>query len=168
MLSRVVAIIRILIGLAFLAAGIVKLMDPTLLYGGLLLELSEHGKPYYFYDRYFLGRFVMRHQELFAYAVGIGGILLGVSFLTGTLVSLAALGGAFMVVNLGLAVSAGKPLLMALHVLLALVFLVLGRYGAGLTWGGDGWLARRINEVLVLFPLRFSLPGYFTSDDPRK
>ena len=32
----------------------------------------------------------------------------------------------------------------------------------------DGWLARRINEILVLFPLRFSLPDYFTSEDPRK
>jgi len=162
------AIIRILIGVLFLAAGIVKLMNPTLLYGGLLLELSEQGQPYYFYDRYFLGRFVELHQEFFAHLVAIGEILVGLGFLTGALVSLAALGGAFLMVNIGLAVSSGKPLVMAVHVLSALVFLVLGRYGAGLTWGVDGWLARRINEVLVLFPLRFSLPGYFTSEDPRK
>lgn len=168
MLSRVIAIIRILTGVAFLAMGILQLKDPTFLYGGLLLELSEHGQPYYFYDRYFLGRFVELHQEFFAHLVAIGEILLGLSFLTGALVSLAALGGAFLIVNFGLAVSSGKPLVMALHVLFALVFLVLGRYGAGLTWGVDGWLARRINEVLVLFPLRFSLPGYFTSDDPKK
>ena len=168
MRPRGIAIIRILIGLAFLAAGIVKLMNPTLLYGGLLLELSEHGQPYDFYDQYLLGRFVERHQELFAYTAAIGEILVGLSFLTGALVSLAALGGVFMMVNYGLAVSAGKPLVMALHVLFALAFLALGRYGAGLTWGVDGWLARRINEVFVLFPLRFSLPGHFTSEDSRK
>ena len=168
MLPRAIAIIRILIGLAFLALGITQLMDPTFLYGGLLLEVSEHGQPYHFYRRYFVWRFVELHQEFFAHAVAIGEILLGASFVTGTLVSLASLGGAFLMVNFGLAVSAGRPLVMALHIVFALVFLALGRYGAGLSWGVDGWLARRINEVFVLFPLRFSLPGYFTSEDSRK
>ena len=168
MLPRAIAIIRILIGLAFLAAGIVKLMNPAFLYGGLLLELSEHGQPYSFYQRYVVGRYVEFHQEFFAYVAAISEILLGASFVTGALVSLASLGGAILMVNFGMAISAGQPLVMALHVLLALVFLALGRYGAGLTWGVDGWLARRINEVLVLFPLRLSLPGYFTSEDPTK
>src|SRR3990172_867885 len=133
MLPRTIAILRILIGVAFLALGILQLKNPTFLYGGLLLELSEHGQPYYFYQRHFLWRFVELHQEFFAHAAAIGEILLGLSFLTGALVSLASLGGAFMMVNYGLATSAGKPLMMALHVVLALVFLTLGRFGAGLT-----------------------------------
>lgn len=161
MLARAIAIVRILIGITLLAMGIMRLMDPGFLYGGMMLELAEHGQPYAFYQRFVLGRYVMMHQELFAYALAIGEILVGLSFLTGALVSLGALGGAFLALNFGFAVSAGKPLLMAVHVLFALVFLALGRYGAGLTWGVDGWLARRINEVIILFPLRLSLPDYF-------
>jgi len=168
MLPRAIAIIRILIGLAVLALGISQLMDPALLYGGLLHNLSDHGQPYDFYQRYFLGRFVELHQEFFAHVMAIAEVLVGLSFLAGALVSLASLGGAFLMLNFGLAVSQGRPLVMAVHVLLALVFLALGRYGAGLTWGVDGWLSRRINEVLVLFPLRFSLPGYFSEEDPSR
>lgn len=165
MLPRAIAMVRILVGIALLAAGIVKLMNPAFLFGGLLLELSKYGLPYSFYDRYFLGRYGPYYPELFAYTVAIGEILVGTSFLTGALVSLGALGGAFMMLNFGMAISAGKPLMMAVHVLFALVFLALGRYGAGLTWGVDGWLARRINEVIILFPLRLSLPDYFPQED---
>jgi len=161
MLPRAIAIVRILLGITVLALGVIRLTDPGFLYGGLMLELSEHGQPYAFYYRNVLGRYVLMHQELFAYALAIGEILVGLSFLTGALVSLGALGGAFLMLNFGFAVSAGKPALMAMHVFFALVFLALGRYGAGLTWGVDGWLARRINEVIILFPLRLSLPDYF-------
>jgi len=168
MLPRAIAVVRILIGAAFLALGILLLTDPAFLYGGLLLRLSEHGQPYAFYNRYVLGPYVEHSQELFAYVVAASEILLGVSFVTGALVSLASLGGALLVLNFGLATAAGKPLVMAMHVLFAFAFLALGRYGAGLTWGVDGWLARRINEVIVLFPLRFSLPAYFTLDEPEE
>jgi uncharacterized membrane protein YphA (DoxX/SURF4 family) len=161
MLPRAIALIRILIGVFFLTLGIIQLMDPAFLYGGLLLRASEYGQPYVFYRRYLLGRYVEPQQEFFAYLVAGGETLLGASFLTGALVSWGALGGAFLVLNFGMAVSAGQPLLMALHLALALVFLALGRFGAGLTWGVDGWLAQRINEVYVLFPLRLSLPKYF-------
>ena len=165
MLARVIAVVRILIGIGLLALGIMQLMNPSFLYGGLLLDLSERGRPYGLYQRYVVGRYVELHQEFFAYAVACGEILVGAGFLAGALVSLASLGGAFLLLNFGMAVSAGRPLVMALHVAGALVFLALGRFGAGLTWGVDGWLAQRINAVFILFPLRFSLPKYFTFEE---
>lgn len=155
---RIIAVLRILLGAGFILLGVLKLMDTTFLYGGLLHELDRHGAPFYFYRRFVLGRFVELHQELFAHAVAIGEILLGASFLTGTLVSAASVGGAFLMLNFGLATSAGDWPRLAAHILFALLFLWMGRRGAGLTWGVDGWLVERVHEGIVLFPLRLSLP----------
>jgi uncharacterized membrane protein YphA (DoxX/SURF4 family) len=160
MLSRALAVVRILIGGIFLWLGIRKLADPAFLFGGLMHTLAEYGTPYESYRRFFLQRFVDYNQEFFAYAVALGAILLGLSFLLGAMVSWASLGGAFLMLNFGLATSAGKPLLMALHALFALLFLALGRFGAGATWGVDGWLAQHIREGLVFFPLRLSWPRH--------
>jgi len=160
MLSRSLAIVRILIGVIFLWQGISKLIDPSFLFGGLALELGEHGKPYDFYQRFVLGRFVVYNQELFAYAVGIGEMLVGLSLVAGAMVSWAALGGAFLMLNFGFATSAGNPLNMVLHLLFAAAFLALGCLGAGATWGVDGWLAKHVREGLIFFPLRLSLPRH--------
>lgn len=165
MMPRTIAIVRILIGIGFLALGINRLMDPAFLYGGLMSELAEHGKPYWFYENYFLDRFVELHQELFAYGAAIAAVLLGISFLSGALVSLGSVGGAAMTLSFGLATSAGGPVRMAVCGAGALVFVLLGRYGAGLTWGVDGWLAEHIHEGIVLFPLRGSLPPHFSPSD---
>ena len=168
MMSRAFAVVRILIGAIFIWQGILKLTDPSFLFGGLMLELAEYGAPFHFYQRFFLSRFVEYNQEFFAYAVALGAIAVGLSFLVGAMVSWAALGGALMMLNFGLATSAGKPLLMAAHALVALVFLALGRFGAGATWGMDGWLAKHVREGLIFFPLRFSLPKHAGPSPSRK
>ena len=157
------AVVRLLIGGAFLWFGISKLMNPTLLYGGLMFELSNYGAPYAFYERFVLARVEIR-QELFVYLVAAGEIMVGASFLTGALVSWAALGGAFMMLNFGMAISSGHPLTMVLHALFAAVFLAMGRMGAGLTWGLDGWLVNRVQDWVVLFPLRLSRPKQLSAE----
>ena len=146
-----------LIGAGFIWSGASQLADPALLYGGLLHALEQYGAPFPFY-RSFLSRFVELHQELFASAVAIGELLIGAGFLTGTLVSLSALGGAFLVLNFGFATSYGDLPRLLLHFASALAFLLFGHLCAGLTWGLDGWLIRHIHEAVVLFPLRRSLP----------
>ncbi|MCL6567181.1 MAG: DoxX family membrane protein [Acidobacteriia bacterium] len=155
-----VAGLRILLGGWMLYAGLAKLLDPGFLYGGLLHRLSELGRPFGFYDHYILSRYVNLHEELFAYAVSIGEILVGVSLVSGALVSLGVLGGCFLMLNFALATGAGDPATLLLHGVLTGVFIFLGVVGAGVWWGVDGWLTRYINEAVVLFPFRRTLPNY--------
>jgi uncharacterized membrane protein YphA (DoxX/SURF4 family) len=157
-LRRTAAIVRIILGGAFLFLGAIKLMDPEFLYGGLLHHIVENGVPFPFYQR-FLQRFVELHQELFAYTVAVGEILVGLSLLSGIWVSGGVLGGIFLVANFALATTWGNlPMLLA-HLGLLALLVVLGCCGAGLTWGCDGWLVTRMNEKIVLFPWRRSVPA---------
>jgi uncharacterized membrane protein YphA (DoxX/SURF4 family) len=158
-LIRITAILRISIGAGFLWSGASLLRDSALLYGGLLNALEQYGKPFPFYES-FLSRFVELHQEFFAFGVAVGELLIGISFLTGALVSLSALAGAILVLNFAFATSYGDLPRMLLNLASALAFLLFGRLGAGLTWGLDGWLVRHIHEAIVLFPLRRSLPNF--------
>ena len=160
MLPRLIAVLRICIGVVFLFLGVSALLDEQFLYGGLLLDLQAKGSAYNFYQRNVIDRYVLLHQTLFAYVVAIGEVLIGFSLLTGALVSWGALGGAFLMLNLGLAISDGNPLQMVLHGFYALVFLALARAAAGLKWGVDGWLAERIDERFLLFPFRLTVPSY--------
>jgi uncharacterized membrane protein YphA (DoxX/SURF4 family) len=157
-MRRVLAILRILAGAGMAAAGLTKLLDPAFLYGGLLHTLGEYGRAYPFYQDWMLNRYVEWNQTLFAYAVGIGELLVGLCLLLGLLVSLASLGGIFLMLNFTLAISSGNPVVLVVHLVFIGVFVLLGRGAAGLTWGLDGLLVRRINEALILFPFRLSLP----------
>lgn len=157
-MRRLLAILRMLVGAGMTAAGLSKLLDPAFLYGGMLHQLAEYGSPYPFYRDWVIHRYVEWNQTLFAYAVAIGELLVGLCLLLGLLVSLASLGGIFLMVNFTLAVSAGNPVALALHVAFIGVLVLLGRAGAGLTWGVDGWLVEHVNEAVVLFPFRLSLP----------
>lgn len=154
------ALLRVLTGGLFLIAGVSKLLDPGFLFGGLLHELHAIGQSFDFYQEYVLSRYVELHQELFAYAVAIGELLVGTSLLTGALVSLGALGGCFLLLNFAFATTAGNPLGLTLHVLFMAFLVFLGVAGAGVSWGLDGWLVRYINEAIVLFPFRRTLPRY--------
>lgn len=152
-----IACVRILAGLGFLAAGVLKLLDEAFLYGGLLHHLTDIGQPYSFYLP-IVNRFVELNQTLFAFATALGEILVGLSLLLGMFVSVGALGGIFLLLNFALATSSGQPTRLAWHVALALLLLLLGRMGAGLKWGVDAWLVRRLKDWLVLFPLRWKAP----------
>ncbi len=155
------AILRIILGAGLVAAGLMKLRDPGFLYGGLLHRLSDFGPPFAWYGDYILLRIVEPHMELFAYAVPLVEIAAGLSFLLGFLVSWAASGTALLILNIGLATGRNEFWILPLHAALAFLFLMLGRAGAGLTWGLDGLLANRLPPPLLLFPLRRRLPEEF-------
>jgi len=155
------AALRIAVGAALIASGLVKLLDPGFLYGGLIHRLREFGEPFPWYSEYVLQRFVQTHLDFFAYAIPIAEIAAGLSFLFGLLVSWSACGAAFLVVNVGLSIGRSEYWILPLHAALALLLLVLGRAGAGLTWGLDGLLIGKMPAALVLFPLRHRLPEEF-------
>lgn len=154
------SILRILIGAGFIAAGLVKLFDPGFVYGGLTHKLGEFGNAYPWYREIILVR-VERNLDLFAYLVPSAEIAAGISFLFGAFVSWSACGAAFLLINIGFAVGGQNDLLLPLHLALGLLLIVLGRAGAGLTWGLDGWLVQRMPPALVMFPLRWRLPDEF-------
>jgi uncharacterized membrane protein YphA (DoxX/SURF4 family) len=156
----VIVLARVLAGGFFLFAGVNKLLDPSFLFGGLLHELRAIGQPFDFYQEYVLSRYVELHQELFAYAAAIGEVLVGTSLLAGALVSLGALGGCFLLLNFAFATTAGHLLGLLLHIFFMALLVFLGVAGAGVPWGVDGWLVRYINEAVVLFPFRRTLPRY--------
>jgi uncharacterized membrane protein YphA (DoxX/SURF4 family) len=159
MRGRILAILRILIGLAFFAAGIWKLQDADLLYGGLLHRLEALGRPFAFYQR-IIARFFEFNQTMVIFAVAVCEILGGLMLLVGFQVSLASLGAAFLLMNYAFATTAGNWLHFSFYLAGALLLLLLGRMGAGLTWGVDGWLIRYWKDWLVLFPLRIRAPRH--------
>jgi uncharacterized membrane protein YphA (DoxX/SURF4 family) len=157
MLGRFLAILRIVIGLGFIGAGILILRDADLLYGGLLLRLSELGRPAGFYQK-IINRYIELNQTPVAMGAAIISILVGVALVLGFLVSLAVLAGAALVMNFALATMGGRIPEFSMFCAGSLALLLLGRLGAGLTWGLDGWLVGYLKEWLVLFPLRLSAP----------
>lgn len=158
-LRRPIAILRILIGAAFVASGAAKLMNAEFLYGGLVHAIEAAGSAFPFYQN-FLARYVELHQTFFTYAVTLGELLLGVSYLTGAFVSISSVAGAFMILNYAFATCNGAPGRLAEHLAGAALLVLMGRLGAGLTWGLDRWLVGRSRSTLVLLPLRRSVPAF--------
>ena len=155
--SRALAVIRILIGIGFLCLGISMLMDQDLLFGGLLRRLYETGGPMRFYNSLFL-RVAEFRETLVVYLASGVSIVLGLLYVTGTLFSLASVGAAVFVANIGMASSSQNRPREFMFFVATLLLLMPGRACAGLTWGVDGLLIRRFQDWLVLFPLRRKAP----------
>lgn len=156
---KVLAVLRILVGVLFLYAGMTKLLDEELLYGGLLERLESYGQAYPFYKTLLI-RYVEFRQTRIAFLVAGGEIAVGACLLSGLFTSIASLGGFFLLVNYALATGANSPARLGAHIAGALLLLVMGRCCAGLQWGVDGILIRRFKDWVVLFPLRVRAPGY--------
>jgi uncharacterized membrane protein YphA (DoxX/SURF4 family) len=155
-LARVLAVVRILIGVGFVWLGVSLLMNHNFLYGGLLEHLAATGGPVRGYWRIF--PYIERYETTLAYFYAAASICAGVFFVTGTLISLTSLGASALVLNYALASSSGNwPRFLTL-LAAAGVLLLLGRLAVGLTWGVDGWLIERFKDWLVLFPLRRKAP----------
>jgi uncharacterized membrane protein YphA (DoxX/SURF4 family) len=154
---RIAAVVRMLVGGVFAVAGVLKLTDSSLLYGGVMQRLEAAGAAFPFYGNFLLRR-VEPNQEMIIFCVAGCEIFIGLSFLSGGFVSYGAAAGAVLLINYALATAYGDMLrLMALsYAVIAL--LMLGRGAAGLTWGADKWLVGQLPRWLVLFPLRISLP----------
>lgn len=155
---RILAVLRILVGGAFLYSGLTKFSDPGFLFGGLIHHIRDEGRAFPLYEQFLL-RFVEFRQEQFAYAVAAGETLAGISLLLGAWVSMGTLAGAFLVLNFALATTWDNLPMMLAHLLLAVLLVLLGRCGAGLTWGLDRVLAEFIHERLLLFPWRPQIPA---------
>lgn len=158
-LRRPLAIARILIGILFVMKGAEKLSNPDFLYGGLMLALEEAGRPFPFYADV-LTTIIDAHQKFFTYAVVGGQLLLGASFVTGAFISLSSAAGAFMLINVALATTYGEPARLATYLAVAALLVLMGRMGAGLTWGMDRWMVHRSRSTLVLLPLRRTVPAF--------
>ena len=158
-LRRPIAIVRILIGAGFLAMGVGKLANADFLYGGLIHAMEAAGRAFPFYE-YFLARYVVSHQTFFTYAVALGELLLGVSYIAGACVSFSSAAGAFMILNFALATCYESPARLAGHAAVIALLVLMGRLGAGLTWGLDRWMVGRSRSTLVLLPLRRTVPAF--------
>lgn len=154
---RIAAVVRMLLGGGFLFLGVTKLMDVEFLYGGLLHRIRGRGQAFPLYDQ-FLFRFVEMQQEQYSYAVAIGESLVGISLLLGIWVSFGTLVGAFLVLNFALATTWDNVPQMLAHLLLVALLVLLGRGGAGLTWGLDRVLINFVNKRAMLFPWNPKVP----------
>ena len=155
--ARVLAVVRIFIGVGFVWLGVRLLLDHSFLYGGLLEHLTATGGPVRGYWRVL--PYIERFETALAYFSAVASICAGVFYVTGTLISLTSLGAALLVLNYALASSSGNwPHFLTL-LAAALALILLGRLAVGLTWGVDGWLIERFEDWLVLFPLRRRAPG---------
>ncbi|HEU0115428.1 MAG TPA: hypothetical protein VFQ80_12160 [Thermomicrobiales bacterium] len=138
--------LRFFAGRMWLSAAFAKLASPGWTDGGQALhgfwqsatavDKNGQGKIAYDWYREMLRFMDDRHWYVWFAKVIVGGeALVGVALLCGGLVGLAAVGGAFMNFNYGLAGSASaNPIMLALG-----VALVLGWRTAGY-WGVDRWL----------------------------
>ncbi len=147
------------IGAGFILQGIANLLDTPLLYGGLMERLQATGASFEFYQRWVLEPYVELHEEAMVILASVLEILIGLQFMLGGLVSLAAVAGAFLVTNYALATCARSGENFVLYISLAAALLLVGRFGGGLTWGIDSALIRRLPDWVVLFPLRRTIPN---------
>jgi thiosulfate dehydrogenase [quinone] large subunit len=136
------AVIRILLGLAWLDAGWHKITDPGWMVTGESLlgfwtravAIPESGRPAITYDWY--REFIQSLIDAGAYTwfaklIALGEVLVGVGLIVGAFVGIAAFFGALMNFNFIMAGSAStNGLLLVAAILLVLAWKVAGYYGA--------------------------------------
>jgi uncharacterized membrane protein YphA (DoxX/SURF4 family) len=101
--SRALAFLRIAIGMLFLIFAEYKLTSTKFIWGGGLrgwiVQFLEVGQCYPFL-RPFLRHVVLSHTVLFATAVSLSELLIGLSLVSGILVRWASLGGLLLMLTL--------------------------------------------------------------------
>jgi thiosulfate dehydrogenase [quinone] large subunit len=142
------AFVRIFVGVQFLMVGWPKVAGGRFLSrnGQALAEELLHGAPkdYLAWHRAFITGFVVPHAHLFSYLVAFGEVAIGISLITGCLVRVSSLFGAFHNANIyfSVALAAGGATMMygRLLILLHIVFVCSS---AGRVLGLDGLLKKR-------------------------
>jgi thiosulfate dehydrogenase (quinone) large subunit len=149
-LAAVWAVIRVLLGLAWLEAGLHKVTEPGWMVTGESLlgfwqravAIPEQGRPPITFDWYrsFLqGMIDSGSYTWFAKLIAVGEVLVGVALIVGTFVGIAAFFAALMNWNFIMAGSAStNGLLLVAAITLILAWKVAGYYGA------DCYLLRRL------------------------
>ena len=149
-LAAVWAVIRVLLGLAWLEAGLRKVTEPGWMVTGESLlgfwtravAIPEQGRPAITFDWYrsFLqGLIDSGSYTWFAKLIAVGEVLVGVALIVGAFVGIAAFFSALMNWNFIMAGSASSNGLL----LIAAVFLILAWKIAGY-YGADYFLLRRL------------------------
>lgn len=156
-LAAVWAVIRVLLGLAWLEAGLRKVTEPGWMVTGESLlgfwtravAIPEQGRPAITFDWYrsFLqGLIDSGSYTWFAKLIAVGEVLVGVGLIVGAFVGIAAFFSALMNWNFIMAGSASSNgLLLIAAVFLILAWKVAGYYGADyylLRWLGTPWKRR--------------------------
>lgn len=168
--SVVWLVIRVLVGLEWLTAGLHKVEDPGWTVTGEALKgfwerivvIPEQGRPAITYDWYrgfIQGMLDAGSYTWFAKFVAYGELLIGVALIIGAFVGIAAFFGGVMNFNFIMAGSAStNGLLFAAAVLLILAWKTAGYIGADyylLKWLGTPWGRReQKDEVAVGTPQR--------------
>ena len=147
-----VALLRIAFGFYFLTQAVLKLttgwMDsPKTMLDQYIVPLTQRGATDPFY-RPFLEGVVQPNALLFSQLVTIGELLVAISLILGLFTRLGSLGVIFLCLNYwfmkGTLNNAGSS--DRLCILAALVFILTA---AGLVWGLDGVLRRRLGDTPV-------------------
>jgi len=142
------AFVRILVGVQFLMVGWPKLAGGRFLRGngqGLAEELLRGApKDYLGWHRAFITGFVVPHAHFFSYLVAFGEVAIAISLITGCLVRISSLFGAFHNANIyfSVAIAAGSAT-MNYDRLLVLLHIVFVCASAGRVFGLDGLLKKR-------------------------
>ena len=115
-LKWMIALVRVTLGVIFILFGEYKLARPDFAHGGFQKYLAQFldGNMAVHWYRPFLEKVVVPHATAVSYVFGTGELLVGIALVTGVMVRPAALGGAFMMLNLLFSewngVGAGAPL----------------------------------------------------------
>jgi uncharacterized membrane protein YphA (DoxX/SURF4 family) len=145
------ALVRILVGVQFFMVGWPKLTGGRFLArnGEALTDELLRGAPrdYLGWHRAFITGFVVPHAHFFSYLVAIGEVLIAISLITGCLVRISSIFGAFHNANIyfSVAIAAGGAT-MNYDRLLVLLHLVFVASSAGRVFGIDGLLKKRFPQ----------------------
>ena len=163
-LAWVWAIIRVLLGISWLQAGLHKVSDPGWMQTGEALKgfwagalaIPDGGKSKIAFDWYrtFLqGLMDSGSYVWFAKLVAIGELLVGVALIVGAFVGIAAFFGAVMNWNYVMAGTAStNGLLLVGAIALILAWKIAGYYGADyflLRYLGTPWQRRKVEELNI-------------------
>ena len=142
------ALVRILVGVQFFMVGWPKLSGGRFLSRngqGLAEELMRGAaKDYLAWHRAFITGFVVPHAHFFSYLVACGEVAIAISLITGCLVRISSLFGAFHNANIyfSVALAAGNAT-MNYDRLLVLLHITFVCASAGRVFGLDGLLKKR-------------------------
>ena len=152
MMRRLLAVLRILIGLLLIYTSIKKWRNPAYFQAeGFANILAQKGAPFPFY-KVLLDSYVFPHTMAFATLAAVVESTVGGSFLLGAFTTPASIAGMVMIANFDLATSYGNPGNIAGHLFLIGLMALVGFTFAGRTWGADALLARAISPRLLFFP----------------
>jgi uncharacterized membrane protein YphA (DoxX/SURF4 family) len=157
MARRVLAVLRIVVGLLLLDLAFKKWSDPAFFQvGGFAREVARHGAPFPFYRPLLQGP-IFHHTAAFAILSALGESVLGLSLLLGAFTNPLSIVGLVMFANFALATTYDRPGTAVGNIVFMALVTLFGVYSAGATWGLDAVIARVLPARLVFFPYRARL-----------